>query len=174
MRRSTLIAVLVLAASRPAGAQSLLEEEPEEPPPTPWDQGRISLGISLGSQGAFGERYFAVGGGVGYFVLPGLALSLSGERWFGGDPGIARLTPEVRYVAYRIPFVLKPYAGVFYNHWFIGQPFDDVDTVGGRLGLMINQGGGLIIGGGVAVERTLTACDDCVEIYPDIVLALSL
>ena len=38
---------------------------------------------------------------------------------------------------------------------------------------MLDQGGGLILGGGVAVERTLTSCVDCVEIYPDIIIALS-
>ena len=171
MQRTLLALALALSTQANAAAEELLEDPPPEP--TPWDRGRVTFGISLGSQSAFGERYFAAGGGAGYFVLDGLQLSLSGAHWFGGSPSVSRLTPEVRYVAFQIPFPLKPYGGVFFNHWFVGDDVDDVDTVGGRAGLMFHQGSGLILGGGVAVERTLTTCDDCVSIYPDIIIALS-
>jgi hypothetical protein len=171
LRLAAIAALMPMAAT--AHAQSLLEEQEQEPAPTPWDQGRVGFSVSLGSQSAFGERYFAVGGGAGYYVLAGLELSLYGEYWFGGGPSVARLTPEVRYVAFQIPLPLKPYAGVFFNHWFVGDTFEDIDSVGCRAGLMFHQGRGLIIGGGVAVERILSTCDDCVEIYPDIILGLT-
>lgn len=171
MPRLLLALALVMSTASMTAAQRLGEAPPPEP--TPWDRGRVSFVVSLGSQSAFGERYFAVGGGIGYFALAGLQLSLSGAHWFGGNPTVSRVTPEVRYTAFQIPFALKPYGGVFFNHWFVGDNLDDVDSVGGRAGLVFHQGGGLIIGGGVAVERTLTTCDDCLAIYPDIILALS-
>ncbi len=160
-------------ATPTASADSLLEEEEKQSQPTPWDRGRISLGVGLGSQSAFGERYFVIGGSVGYYVLPGLELALRGANWFGGDIGIARVSPEVRYVALDVPGSFKPYVGAFYNHWFIGDGLDDIDSVGGRAGIVFHQGSGFIIGGGVAVERIISECDACTDVYPDIIIAFT-
>lgn len=136
---------------------------------TPWDRGRIALSLSLGSEEAFGDDYFLVGAGVGYFVLDGLEVGLDGVRWFGGDPGISVVSPGLRYVAVPLGWPVLPYVGAFYTHYFIGGPFDDFDTVGGRLGLVLHRGGGLVLGVGVIAERIVSDCDeDCTSIYPEL------
>jgi hypothetical protein len=153
--------LLVMASEPPARAQ--------DREPTPWDRGRIRLSITLASDDAFGETYFLAGAGVGYFILSGLEVGLDGVHWFGGDPGISVLSPEVRYVAVSLGWPLVPYVGGFYTHYFIGDPFKDFDTVGGRLGMLFHQGGGLVVGVGGVVERIVSDCnEDCSTIYPEV------
>ena len=164
---------LTVVGASTASAGSLLEEEEKQSQPTPWDRGRIGIGVGLGTQSAFGERYFVVGGSVGYYVLPGLELALRGANWFGGGIGIARVSPGVRYVALDFPAPLKPYVGAFYNHWFIGDTIDDIDSVGGRAGIVFHHGSGVIVGGGVAVEFIISECDECTDVYPDIIIGFT-
>jgi hypothetical protein len=151
----------------------------DEQQPTPFDQGRISLGLSLGTQRSFDETYFSVGGRVGYYVLPGLELGVSGLKLFGGGPSIAMASPEARYVLYPVDWPARPFVGAFYRHWFIGAPYDDYDTLGGTLGVLWAQGSGLVLGIGLTVERVVSSCDssngdDCTLIYPALVVGLSL
>jgi hypothetical protein len=151
----------------------------DERPPTPYDQGRISVGLSLGTQRSFDHTYFSVGGRFGYYVLPGLELAVAGLKLFGGDPSIAMASPEARYVLYPVDWPARPFVGAFYRHWFIGTPYDDYDTLGGTLGVLWAQGSGLVLGIGVTVERVVSSCDssngdDCTLIYPALVVGLSL
>jgi len=164
-----LLVVWVLVAAAPAAAQDT---------PSPFDQGRISVGLSLGSQDAFGDRYVAVGGRFGYYVAPGLELAASGLGLFGGEPGVAMVSPELRYVLVPLGSAIKPFVGAFYRHWFVGDPFDDYDTVGGTLGALWWQGRGVVFGLGLTYERVVSSCDesagdDCSFIYPSLILALS-
>jgi hypothetical protein len=174
----TAIALLLLAATAAtARADEVVQLEPEPPPPpTPFDRGKFSLGVSGGSQSMLGERYFGIGGALGYFVLDGVELGLGGQFLFGDGPNIGRVTPALRYVAqplvHQSPVV--PYVGVFYNHWFIGEDITDVDTVGARGGL-IYVSGKVLLGLGVAYERIVSTCVmDCSSVYPDFTIALSL
>lgn len=142
-----------------------------EPGPdgTPWGRGRIALSLSVGSEEAFGDDYLLVGAGVGYFVLDGLEIGLDGVRWFGGDPGISVVSPGLRYVAVPLGWPVLPYVGGFYTHYFIGGAFDDFDTVGARVGLVLHRGGGLVVGVGAIAERIVSDCDeDCTSIYPEL------
>ncbi|MBS1124629.1 MAG: hypothetical protein H6Q90_6857, partial [Deltaproteobacteria bacterium] len=114
--------------------------------------------------------------GVGYFVLDGLEVGLGALHQFGDGPSISQLSPSLRYVAQplvgRSPLI--PYTGVFYRHWFIGSALADVDTVGARAGLLYVSGQ-FVLGLGVVVERTVSTCDaDCVQVYPDFTISLSL
>jgi hypothetical protein len=148
-------------------------------PPTPFDRGRISLNVSLGTQRTFDETYFAVGGRIGYYVLDGLEVGFGGVKWFGGDPSIAMISPELRYVLYPVDWSFRPFVGGFYHHWFIGDPYDDYDTVGGTLGVMYAQrGSALVLGLGATVEHVVSTCDDmtedCTMIYPAVFLGFSL
>jgi hypothetical protein len=159
-------------------ASTAAQAQPATQPPvrTPFDQGRFNLGFGAGSQTALGYRYFVVAGGVGYYVLDGVELGLGASHQFGDGPGITRATPGVRYVAQplvgRSPLV--PYAGVFYSHYFIGDGFTDVDTVGTRGGLLYVSGS-LVVGLGVAFERVVSECSsNCSAVYPDITLSLAL
>jgi hypothetical protein len=65
---------------------------------TPFDRGRFGLSFGAGSQTAFGARYFAVGGGAGYYVLDGVELGLGAQHQWGDGPSISRVTPSLRYV----------------------------------------------------------------------------
>jgi hypothetical protein len=178
-----LAAALVLAgsvahaddqATAPAAAP-----DPEIVPPrpkTPFDQGKFALSIGGGTQDVLGHHYYVLGAGVGYYVLDGLGVHLSGLVEFGADPFIAKLSPEVRYVAQplvgRSPFI--PYVGVFFNHWFVTGMYPDVDTVGARAGLMYISGA-LILGAGAAVEHTVSSCStDCNQLYPDFIISMAL
>lgn len=173
----TVIALLLLGGTAATARADEVGIEISEPTPsTPFDQGKFSLGLYGGSQSMLGERYFGIGGGLGYFVLDGLEVGLGGQVLFGDGPNIGRITPSLRYVAQ--PLVrsspVVPYVGVFGNHWFIGDGLPDVDTLGGRVGL-IYVSGKVLLGLGVAYERIVSECvTDCSSVYPDFTIALSL
>lgn len=173
MTRAALVLLLVGIASS-AYADDTGTEEP--PPPTPFDRGKFGLGIYGGTQSTLGHRYFAIGGSVGYYLLDGVEIGLGALEQFGEGPNIAKLTPSLRYVVQ--PLVGKspviPYVGTFYNHWFISSGVVDIDTLGGRAGLLFVSGK-LILGLGVAYEHVISECVmDCSSIYPDITISLSL
>jgi len=173
MRRLSLALAGLMLVLAPAASRAQLAE-PEPDPPTPFDRGRISLGLGLGSQSSFGERYFVAGGAFGYYVLSGLEVGVRGAKWFGDGPSVANITPAVRFVAFMVPGSIKPFIGTFYSHWFIGDAFDDVDSVGGTLGIVWHQGRGLVLSVGATVERIVSECTaDCTDVYPALSLGLS-
>ena len=171
-----LVAAALLLFSALAHADEEMPD-PEPPPPTPFDQGKMNLAIFGGSTSNFDKRYFAIGGGFGYFVLDGLELGIAAVHQFGDGPSISQVQPRVRYVAQplvgRSPLI--PYVGAFYNRWFIGDSLPDVDAVGGRAGV-IYISGRLLLGLGVAVERIVGSdcADECWDVYPDFSISLSL
>lgn len=174
MRRNAASLAAAVLASTLLLSRTALAQDEEEREPTPWDQGHISLAIVVSSQDSFGDSYFVVGGGAGFFVVDGLELGGRVVRWFGGDPGITELSPHVRYVAVPLGWPLLPYAGAFYTHYFIEDIFPDADTVGARLGMLYHQGGGLTVGVGAAYERFVSDCeDDCSTIYPEVSVGFS-
>jgi hypothetical protein len=169
--RAWLAACLVLSAS-------LARADDDAPPPrrTPFDRGRFAVSLGGGTQTALGAHYYVVGAGIGYYVLDGLGINLSGLVELGGTPFIAKVSPELRYVAQ--PLVGKwpviPYVGAFYNHWFVGGNYADVDTIGARAGLLYLSGA-LILGIGAAYEHTVSACTmDCDQVYPDFTISFAL
>lgn len=166
-----LIAFLIAAAA-PAYADPSLEEPDRQ---TPFDRGHVGFSVGAGEQSAFGYRYFGLGAGAGYFVLDGLELGGFALHEFGGGPSINEVSPSLRYVAQplvgRWPVI--PYAGAFYNHWFLGDGFSDLDTVGSRAGLL-HLSGRLIVGLGVVYEHTVSACvTDCDSVFPDVTLGFA-
>jgi len=169
-----------LPAPEPSPSPSLaptLMPVPPAPPraPTPFDRGRISLGFGFSTQRSYDQRYYVLGGGFGYYVLRGLEPSVQAVHWFGGEPTVTKLSPALRYVFVGAPVSLKPYVGAFYSHWFLSGSGLDLDTVGGRAGLVSYGSGGLVIGLGIVYERVISECtEECDEIYPDITLSYSL
>ena len=171
------MALALVLASSPAIADEIIATE--EVRPTPFDRGRFGLSVGGGTQTSLGHRYFALGAGVGYFVLDGVELGFGALHQFGDGPSISKLTPSLRYIAQplvgRWPVI--PYVGVFYNHWFIGDDLADVDTVGSRAGFVFISGS-LVLGLGVAYERIVSACspsiEDCDSVYPDFSISLAL
>lgn len=174
MRRALLL-VLLASVAHADDAPPAAPPPPPPPPPTPFDQGRVAISAGGGTTSSLGQQYVVIGGSVGYYVLDGVLVAVHGLHQFGSGPSISELSPELRYVAQplvgRWPVI--PYAGVFYNHWFIGG-LPDVDSVGGRAGgLWIS--GNVVLGLGVVVEHIVSDCTkDCDSVYPDITIALSL
>jgi len=155
-------AVAAYGAARPAFAD-------DDASGTPFDRGRVGVMLSVGEQSAFGYNHVALGVGAGYFVADGLELSAFALHEFGSGPSIDEVSPAIRYVAQplvgRWPVI--PYAAVFYNHWFLGGGFSDLDSVGGRAGLLTLRGR-LVVGLGIAVEHVVSTCNECNYVYPDV------
>ncbi len=165
------LALLLLGIARPA-----LADDPIGRRPTPFDRGQLWIGVGGGTQTQFGHRYYAVGASVGYFVVDGLEIALGGVEQFGSGPNIAQLSPAVRYVVQPLVGVwpVVPYVGAFYNHWFVSDSINDVDTLGARAGLLYVSGK-FVVGLGVAYEQLVSECTtNCSAVYPDITLAFSL
>lgn len=142
----------------------------------PFNKGSIRLSILLGRGQAFDNNYTILGAGGGYYVIDGLELGADYEAWLNGDPGIQKLTPQVRYVFHRVPKV-KPYAGLFYRRTFI-EGFDDSDSWGGRAGVYFGVGARVFFGAGVVYDR-LRDCDErvyssCSDTYPELSVGFSL
>jgi len=157
--------IALFAAAAPAHADSF-----DGPRETPFDQGHIGLMVGAGEQSAFGYNYVSLGVGVGYFVLDGLEVGAFALHDFGGGPSINEVSPSLRYVAQPLvgSWPVVPYGAVFYNHWFLGDGFSDVDAIGARAGLLHLQGR-LIVGLGVAYEHTVSTCaTSCDAVYPDV------
>lgn len=139
--------------------------------PTPFDQGKISVSGGLGFQSADGDNFVVLGLGAGYFVLKGLQLELTTAAWIGYEPFVATVTPGARYILWPLPMV-HPYVGAFYRYWYIADGIDDQQSVGGRLGLTTVQRY-ITLNAGVVVEKVITDCDDCNDIYPEVSLSFS-
>ncbi len=133
-------------------------------------QGRTRLSIYGGAASNLNQTYGLIGIGAGYFILNGLEAGIDGEVWFGNDPNIYKITPEVRYVFWRMQRI-KPYVGGFYRRT-IYEHLDDVDSYGGRAGLFTAMGGHAYAGVGMVYER-LANCNEtkyksCDSSYPEI------
>jgi hypothetical protein len=136
----------------------------------------MGLSIVLGSATLGESDYIVLGAGLSYYLFDGLSLGLDGDVWLGDDPSVYTLTPQARYVLYFVP-LLKPYVGAFYRHYFIGSPYDDLNSVGGRAGVYLVTGGGGYLGLGALYEKFLSCDDtftDCDSWYPELTVGFSL
>ncbi len=137
----------------------------------PFDQGRVRIALGGSSASAFGDGYFVIGYGAGFYVLDGLEVGIDVDHWLGGTPSIHKLSEQVRYVLHMVP-TLHPFLGVFHKHWFVGDGLDDIDTIGGRLGAFFSASEHFFMGGGVVHEIVLSECDtDCSSTYPEIIFS---
>ncbi len=163
---SALLAFLLLCATLPAHAGAGRD---------PFTDGSMRLSVVVGNGYAFDESYLIVGLGFGYFVAKGLELGLDAESWSGANPGITKISPEVRYV---VPTngAIRPYIGVFYR-WTMIENLDDLTSLGGRAGIYFLSGRGSYFGAGVVYEKYLS-CDEsvyrsCSDTYPEIIFAIT-
>jgi len=153
--------------------------EPDQPPDEPrgrsagpFSRGSVRLSLLIGTGYTPTDNYLILGGGVGYYLVDGLELGIDYEAWFLAEPVMHRLSPGLRYVFHMIP-VIKPYVGGFYRHTFVGNDIDDLDYLGGRLGVYYAPPGGRVYVGGGAVYEHLLDCTnnafvDCDSVYPEI------
>ncbi|HEX2689561.1 MAG TPA: hypothetical protein VHN14_23235 [Kofleriaceae bacterium] len=174
MKRSTWVVAAVAVLLGEAHADpSFGGSSPRE---TPFDRGHVSVTAGGGSQSAFGFRYFGAGIGVGYYVLDGLQLGIFGLHEFGNGPRLNKVSPSLEYVAQPLvgSWPVIPYTGAFYNHWFVGDPGSDIDTLGSRAGVLYLSGR-IIAGIGIVYEHVLSTCSqDCDSVYPDVTLGFTL
>lgn len=142
-------------------------------PPSPFDRGRVRLSFGAGGGIYGGQSFFAIEGGVGYFVLHGLEVGVDVTQWVGSDPTVTQVSPQLRYV-FDAAVAVKPYLGVFYRRWFLWQGEPDVDALGGRGGVIWLIGGRAYFGLGAAYERVVSSCSaDCWALYPEATLAIA-
>ena len=130
------------------------QESYDTSPPTPFDQGRIQLGIGIGGASATDTSWMILGLGAGYFVLKGLEVEAGTSLWLFGDPFIATLSPGVRYVFHMVPKV-KPYLATFYRHYFITNDLPDSDSIGGQVGAYYMMNDSAYLGLGLIYEHFL-------------------
>ena len=120
-------------------------------------QGRTQVSLVGGNGYAFDKNYFILGASVSYYVLDGLGVGMSLEKWSGDSPSITKYAPFAQYVFYQ-PSSIKPYIGAFYRRTMVeGQP--DIDSIGERAGIYIASGRSTYINIGFVQE----AYRDCQE-----------
>jgi len=156
------------------------DQQPEEPrgrSAGPFSRGSIRISLLIGTGYTPTDDYLILGGGVGYYLVDGLELGLDYEAWILATPVMHRLSPGLRYVFHMIP-VIKPYVGGFYRHTFVGNNIDDLNYVGGRVGIYYAPPkGGVYVGGGAVYEHLLNCTNsafvDCDSVYPEIFVGVS-
>src|SRR5262249_9199347 len=92
------------------------------------------------------------------------------DHWFGNSPSISTLSSGLRYIVQPLLRVssVVPYVGAFANHSFVSDNFDDIDTVGARVGLEY-MNGHTVLGIGVGFQHVITTCfQDCDQFYPEL------
>lgn len=173
-RLSRLLGVGVVAAlsgSATAGAQS---EQDAPSPAGPFARGQVDATLRLGTASSSARDYLIVGGALGWYVLDGLRLGVGGSLWLFGDPLVATLTPEAKFVFYFVP-VVQPYLGTFVRRYASGGGVPDHSSAGLRGGLHLKTRGGYY-GIGAVYEHALGCSSDlrdCDDWYPEVLVSLS-
>jgi hypothetical protein len=181
-----LVLAMVVAAGSPAAAQTgaaadTARVDQQQPPPRTerkpsragaFAQGRKRVGFYGGAGSTLGQTYVVLGGGVSYFVADGLDAGADFEGWILQDPTIWKLTPQVRYTLWQSPR-LQPYVGIFYRRTFIGDPYDDYNSYGGRGGIFYRHGKGYAGVGAVYERFTDDIAGDHGIWYPEVSFALT-
>jgi hypothetical protein len=153
---SLLIAAAVLWTSKSHAAE-------------PFNRGNLSGSFFIGSGSALGNTYTTVGVGLGYMLSDGLMAGISGEAWFGNDPSIQKITPELRYTFTGMRPV-KPYVGAFASRIFY-EGLDDRNAYGVRGGVYFPFSSNAALNVGLVYEK-IADCNestyrDCSQVYPE-------
>jgi hypothetical protein len=131
-----------------------------------FSKGNKHIGVIGGLGHTLNQDYLILGGDFGYFVVDGLEVSLAGEGWLLQTPSIWKVTPQIRYTVFQMQS-MHPYVGAFYRHTFIGDPFDDFDSWGGKAGVSYKRGRNMISLGLVHEKYMDCEGDNCSNTYPE-------
>ena len=115
--------------------------------------GHKNFGFSMGSSTGFGNDYTVAGANFNYFIQDNLSVGVGYLGYFGDDPKINQITIPVTYY-YPISITSYPYAGIFYKHTFISNPYEDYDVYGVRVGMAVRIGPRSYISAGWVQEYT--------------------
>jgi len=162
-----LLAMLLLFSSLPVQAAGLGGV---------FGQGRSQFSVGGGNGHAFDKSYFVIGASVSYYVMDGLGIGFSFEKWSGNDPGIGKYAPFVQYVFLQSSSSVHPYIGAFYRHTTInGLP--GINSVGERAGVNIAIQSNAYFSFGFVQESYLDChtrvYGSCSETYPDLGLTFA-
>src|SRR3954466_6430719 len=124
----------------------------------PFNRGNVSGSLFISSGHALDQTYTTLGVGLGYMVSDGLMAGITGEAWFGNDPSIYKLTPELRYTFTKVERV-KPYVGVFASRMFFSNTYDDRNTYGARAGIYLPFSSNAAANFGLVYEK-IADCDE--------------
>ena len=160
---SLLIAAAVLWTSKAHAAE-------------PFNRGNVTGSLFIGAGQALGNTYTTVGAGLGYMVSDGLMAGITGEAWFGNDPHLYKITPELRYTFTQVQTV-KPYIGTFVSHTFYSSGYSDRDSYGFRGGIYLPFSANAAANFGLVYEK-IADCNaatykDCSQTYPEAGLLVS-
>ena len=142
----------------------------------PFNRGNVSGSLFVGAGQALGNTYTTVGAGLGYMISDGLMAGITGEAWFGNDPNLYKITPELRYTFTKVEKV-KPYVGAFVSHTFYSSEVSDRNSYGVRGGIYVPFSTNAALSFGVVYEK-IADCNestyhDCSQTYPEAGLLVS-
>jgi hypothetical protein len=166
--RVILVAASLLIAAAALGTSKAHAAEP-------FNRGNVSGSLYIGKGRALDNTYTTLGAGLGYMVSDGLMAGISGEAWFGNDPHIYKITPEVRYTFTEVRPV-KPYVGAFVSRTFYDR-LDDRNSYGVRGGVYFPFSSNAAVNVGLVYEK-ISNCNqatykDCSQVYPEAGLLVS-
>jgi hypothetical protein len=140
----------LLTSAAPAQAQSFA-------------RGTTSLALMIGAAEQLQRNYTLVSGRAGYYFADDVEASVALDAWFGNDPKIYKLTPELRYV-YSAPRAVKPYVAGFVARSFYEGSVADTSSYGARAGAYFPLSRRSFLGLGLVHER-FKDCD--AQVYGD-------
>jgi hypothetical protein len=167
------------AHAQGAAMDSTAVAQRQQPTPSPgktsqagaFAKGMKRVGFYGGVGSTLWQTYVILGGGLSYFLADGLEAGADFEGWLFQSPTIWKLTPQVRYTLWQSPR-FQPYIGAFYRRTFIGDPYEDYNSYGGRAGLTYRSGRGYA-GAGVVYERFVDEIAGDRDVwYPEVSFAL--
>jgi hypothetical protein len=162
------------------GEQTVSQTEPEPPPPAkvgpdpgPFRKGKVRVGFYAGAGSSYNQTYIILGAGAGYYLMNGLEAGIDLEGWLFQDPEYWKVTPQVRYVVWKMN-PLKPYIGAFWRKTFVGGGFDDYNSWGARGGVAYRNGGNYLAVGVVYEKYSdFNGIGDDYAIYPEFAFWIS-
>jgi hypothetical protein len=169
MRRLTVVIGLLFSLAQAGRA--------EEANLSLFQQGAKRLSVGAG-YGTFNDNgYFILGLGAGYDIVNNLELGLDGEVWAGSTPGIETLSPRLTYYIPLGEQRWEPYVGGFAKRTFYNSRYDNLNSAGGRVGVVTAIGAHTYLTGGLVFEQFLN-CDasvysHCSQTYPELGLGFT-
>lgn len=156
--------LLVMAGTLFLPAAQVFAKAPAHP--GPFAQGKGRVGFYGGAGSNFGRTYLIIGGGGGYFLADGLEIGADIEGWLFEEPTQWKLSPQIRYVVWQAEPV-RPYVGAFWRQTFMGEPYDDFSSYGGRGGIAYRSGRNYLAIGIVYEKFNDCVSGDCDSWYPE-------